>query len=133
MFEAAPCKQHDTDKWFPEDGGNAAEAKKICSGCAYVRECRVAGLAEQHGIWGGQGTRWREHRRDIVRRICGGLGPHQSNKPLWTLYNPTSQRILERVDAGVPLEAAMREAGFSDLEIDRLFSDLAEGENDAAA
>ena len=63
--EKALCSEHDPDLWFPEErsGNNklwsrtpeAMKARKICSECPAMMECRNYALAYSglSGIWGG--------------------------------------------------------------------------------
>jgi WhiB family redox-sensing transcriptional regulator len=60
----AACRQSDDpDMFFPETKGKAASAhaKKICSRCPVIEECRQYSLAsqEKHGVWGGNSERER--------------------------------------------------------------------------
>jgi hypothetical protein len=59
----ALCAQADPDAWFPEQGQNSHDAKRICNGdprngaapCPIRARCLEVALArhEQHGIYGG--------------------------------------------------------------------------------
>jgi len=49
--------------FFPERGANANKAKATCAGCPVATECGAAGLLDDHGIWGGQSQRDRQHTR----------------------------------------------------------------------
>jgi WhiB family redox-sensing transcriptional regulator len=70
----ALCAQSDGDAWFPEQGQDARQAKRVCNGdlrtgaapCPIRARCLEVALArhERHGIWGGLS----EHER---RRISG--------------------------------------------------------------
>jgi WhiB family redox-sensing transcriptional regulator len=57
------CAEVDPEAWFPEKGGSAAPAKKICRGCPVVQECLEYALTNDivWGIWGA--TSPKERRR----------------------------------------------------------------------
>jgi WhiB family transcriptional regulator, redox-sensing transcriptional regulator len=61
--ERALCAETDPEAFFPEKGGSAREAKRICTGCEVRAECLEYALAndERFGIWGGLSER--ERRR----------------------------------------------------------------------
>lgn len=64
------CAQTDPDAFFPEKGGSARGAKRICSGCEVRAECLEYALArdERFGIWGGLSERERRRlKRDEPR------------------------------------------------------------------
>jgi WhiB family transcriptional regulator, redox-sensing transcriptional regulator len=59
--EDAACSQTDPELWFPDRGQSAKMAKKICSNCPVLWDCRIYSLSERlehgptglDGIWGG--------------------------------------------------------------------------------
>lgn len=67
--ELALCSQIDPELFFPEKGGSAREAKRICTRCEVRAECLAYALAhaERFGIWGGLSERERR-RLDHGRR-----------------------------------------------------------------
>lgn len=68
--EEAVCRQVDIgDMFFPEKGGSAAEAKRICAGCPVASECLEFALAKQErfGIWGGYTAR---ERRRMLKGVA---------------------------------------------------------------
>ena len=60
----ALCAQVDPELWFPEKGGSAAPAKRICFACPVRIECLSYALetGQDDGIWGG-------HTRESLRQI----------------------------------------------------------------
>lgn len=68
----AACASPDVNPeiFFPEGGGQAREARKICGGCDVKVECLTEALqhGERHGIWGSLG---RGERRALRRRFLG--------------------------------------------------------------
>lgn len=67
--ERALCAQTDPEAFFPDKGGSAYEAKKICGRCEVKDECLAWALGhnERFGIWGGLSER---ERRAIQRRAA---------------------------------------------------------------
>lgn len=63
----APCRSADPDVFFPEsmDDEDAAEARRICSGCPLTQECLAYAQErpEPAGIWGGLTPAQRARRR----------------------------------------------------------------------
>lgn len=61
----ALCAQTDPDAFFPEKGGNARDAKKVCAGCDVRAQCLQYALEheEKHGLWGGLTERERRKLR----------------------------------------------------------------------
>lgn len=59
----ALCAQVDPEIFFPEKGGSAHAAKKICDRCEVRDQCLAEALdrGESFGIWGGLSER--ERRR----------------------------------------------------------------------
>jgi WhiB family redox-sensing transcriptional regulator len=49
----ALCLQVDPEMFFVDKGGDTRPAKRICASCSFVAECRVFGMGEQYGIYGG--------------------------------------------------------------------------------
>lgn len=66
------CREVDPELWFPEKGGTAAPAKKICDGCDVKAECLQWGLDNRirFGVLGGKTPR---ERRQIL--IDAGIDP----------------------------------------------------------
>lgn len=65
----ARCQYTDSALFFPEKGGSAREAKKVCGGCEVRAECLDWALENrmQYGIWGGLSGR---ERRQIWREAA---------------------------------------------------------------
>ncbi|MEU9119124.1 WhiB family transcriptional regulator [Streptomyces sp. NPDC048506] len=53
--ESAMCAQTDPERFFPELGGTAAAARKVCAQCQVRAECLDYALRknEPYGVWGG--------------------------------------------------------------------------------
>jgi len=65
----ASCREFDPDEWFPEVGGNARAAKRICADCPVRVECLEYALEGfEWGVWGGLSTQ--ERRRLKARRAA---------------------------------------------------------------
>jgi hypothetical protein len=116
LFEEAACKDLNVNIFFPESDGN--EAKDICRDCSYIRECRIFGMMEEFGVWGGLSRRGRKNHRAIVRRV---LGVTRSNASLTAMYLPLQKSILEEVDNGSSLEEAMLKRGFTEEDMSIIF------------
>lgn len=61
--ERALCRETDPEAFFPEQGGAAAPAKRVCAVCLVRAECLTYALDndERFGVWGGLSER--ERRR----------------------------------------------------------------------
>jgi WhiB family redox-sensing transcriptional regulator len=57
----ALCARVDYELFFPEKGGSARDAKKVCARCPVQEQCLNAALSngESFGIWGGYTERER--------------------------------------------------------------------------
>ena len=57
------CAETDPEAFYPEKGGSAREAKRVCTHCTVRAECLSYALAhdERFGVWGGLSER--ERRR----------------------------------------------------------------------
>lgn len=68
--ELALCAQTSPDDFYPEKGGSAAEAKKVCGRCEVKSECLAYALShdERFGIWGGLTERERRKLKRVARR-----------------------------------------------------------------
>ena len=62
----ALCAQVDPEAFFPEKGGSAKAAKRICQSCDVAAQCLAYAMAndERFGIWGGKSER---ERRRLLR------------------------------------------------------------------
>lgn len=50
----ALCAQTDLDLFFPEKGGQAAPAKRLCAACPVREACLAVALEHRElGVWGG--------------------------------------------------------------------------------
>lgn len=69
-YEAAVCASVDGELWFPEQGSNSREAKKICAACPVSGLCLDWALenGERFGVWGGKSER--ERRKLTGPRRC---------------------------------------------------------------
>jgi WhiB family redox-sensing transcriptional regulator len=70
--DSAPCAESDPEAWFPEKGGTAVPAKRICARCEVKEECLRYALEHeiQFGVWGGLSS---DERRPLL-----GLVPKNS-------------------------------------------------------
>lgn len=82
--ERAACRGMDVRIFYPDEGQQGLEAKRICARCPVRQACLDHAIAEreEHGIWGGiaiksrQRQRWRVNsaarernvRRSLVER-----------------------------------------------------------------
>ncbi|MFE6738656.1 WhiB family transcriptional regulator [Streptomyces tubercidicus] len=64
--ESAMCAQTDPERFYPELGGTAAAARKVCAQCVVRAECLDYALRnnELYGVWGGL---TRQERRRMQR------------------------------------------------------------------
>jgi WhiB family transcriptional regulator, redox-sensing transcriptional regulator len=71
--EKALCAQANPEAFFPDKGGSAAAAKRVCRACPVAAECLEFALAgnERFGVWGGLSERERRRiKGDSVPRRC---------------------------------------------------------------
>ncbi len=68
--ERALCAQTDPEAFYPDKGGSARQAKKVCSDCPVTAQCLQWALdkGEHWGIWGGLSERERRHLRRFGQR-----------------------------------------------------------------
>lgn len=68
----AACAETDPDAFFPDRGGSAHEAKRVCSSCDVAEQCLNYALDhdQNFGVWGGMTPpeRHRLARRDTLLR-----------------------------------------------------------------
>jgi len=60
------CAETDPEAFYPEKGGSAREAKRVCTHCTVRAECLSYALAhdERFGVWGGLSERERRRMRN---------------------------------------------------------------------
>lgn len=65
-MDGASCASVDPELWFPENGRNPKDARKICARCPVAAQCREYALTnnERFGIWGNTSER---DRRKILK------------------------------------------------------------------
>lgn len=81
--------------YLPEGSGTAdKEIKKLCSTCPVRFHCAVAGLAEDHGHWGGVAPDARKQwRKDLnLSAWAGSVGGHESR---YQRYLPWLRRVFD--------------------------------------
>jgi len=73
--EQARCRGVDPRVFYPERGGSASPARRLCSSCGVRLECLEYALLmnERFGIWGGMSE---QERRALRARLArwGGAG-----------------------------------------------------------
>jgi WhiB family redox-sensing transcriptional regulator len=73
FYRQAACAGAPVDLFFPDptrpDARDMEQARAICAGCPVREACLAAGIAEDHGIWGGLTPR---ERRVLRREQRGG-------------------------------------------------------------
>lgn len=80
--ERAACRGA-TDVMYPADvtpgskgrGSDYVSALAVCASCPVVDECRAAGAAERHGVWGATTPKQRFPRRSVARAARGAGRP----------------------------------------------------------
>jgi WhiB family redox-sensing transcriptional regulator len=65
------CAETDPEAFFPEKGGSATDAKKVCARCEVQQACLEWALTtdERYGVWGGHSERERrklKKKRSVV-------------------------------------------------------------------
>jgi WhiB family redox-sensing transcriptional regulator len=103
------CAQTDPEAFHPPASFQGNDAKRVCSGCDFLDECReYAVWYDLEGIWGGTTAGWRKKER--VRR---GLAPLSADRPGKTL----SEQIRE--SPGVPADDLAKQLGCNPRTIQR--------------
>jgi WhiB family redox-sensing transcriptional regulator len=66
------CAQTDPDSFFPDKGGSAREAKRVCLNCPVREECLQYALEhnERWGVWGGETERARRRMQIEKRNVA---------------------------------------------------------------
>lgn len=69
-MQEAICAQVDPEMFYPEQGGSAAEAKRICQGCPVRQVCLEFALrnGERFGVFGGVSER--DRRKMLKERAA---------------------------------------------------------------
>lgn len=77
----APCSTTDLEAFFPEKGGTARDAKRVCAGCDIRERCLQYAMDrdERFGVWGGFSER--ERRRLKRGEVVAFKIPKQALKP----------------------------------------------------
>lgn len=65
--EQAVCRSVDAETFFPTDSNLVHHAKRVCRGCPVIDYCRIQGIGERAGVFGGIGAK----ERDAMRRSMG--------------------------------------------------------------
>jgi WhiB family redox-sensing transcriptional regulator len=111
--DLALCAETDPEIFFPEKGGSAAQAKKVCSECGVQPECLQDALDnnEQFGIWGGLSE---QDRRALARQPspvhrCPYHALEMSGGPV--LYHCPARHSVTAADLQEAAEATMMQRG----------------------
>lgn len=65
------CKGMDASIFYKEEkDADYSEARAVCARCPVQVDCLMAGMGEQHGIWGGLSVRERRRYRRVLRIIA---------------------------------------------------------------
>lgn len=68
--DRALCAQTDPEAFYPEKGGSARAAKRVCAACEVIGECLEWALIPgnaPYGVWGGLAE---NERRKLKRRTA---------------------------------------------------------------
>lgn len=120
-MEQASCRGLNNDTFFPNDNGQGVEYSAVyrtCYDCPVKMQCRVAGIGERDGIWGGASISERRLYRRIITPIVPGIGGFQWDEPM----NEWTQAVLERNNNGTDLTEALMDAGLTRSEVDALYA-----------
>jgi len=71
-MEFALCAQVDPEIFFPDKGGRAEPAKRICRACPVRAQCLDYAMGgDDFGVWGGMTERERRTlKRDMRRKVA---------------------------------------------------------------
>jgi WhiB family redox-sensing transcriptional regulator len=118
----ASCYGLMDDTFFPADNGKGAEFNtvyRVCYDCPVKMMCRVAGIGERDGIWGGASPTERQVYRRFVTPLIPDLTSYEWDERIraWT------DAVLYRVDyRGMDLTDSLAQGGLGQHEIDTLFA-----------
>ncbi len=106
--EEGVCASVDPEVWFPPQGGNHADAKRVCGRCPVAQECLDYALAtdEEYGVWGGAS------RLDRERMAAGAIPPVP---PPWRKEDKAHEADVPGIDPSKP-----RPLNLSDIIADSL-------------
>ncbi len=79
----AACASVGPDPFFPDTttasrGDGYRVARRICDQCPVWRECRMVGMTEQYGLWGGMNAKERQAARNVGGLIPEGVSGNDS-------------------------------------------------------
>lgn len=120
-MEQASCRAMNNDMFFPADNGEGAEYSAVyrtCFECPVKMQCRVAGIGEKHGIWGGSSPTERRAYRNYVTPLLPNLAAYDWDDRIreWT------DAVLYRSDHGTDLVQALLDAGLSKFGVQAVFA-----------
>lgn len=110
--DRAECLGYDLDTLMYPDQVNPhpylrEATSRWCAKCPVVRECRIAGLAEEYGVWGGLTPSTRKRLRT---RLGFTITPRQA------------RLLLDRADESGDLEGELLAFGMFPEQIEDIFS-----------
>lgn len=97
--------------FFPDDNGSGAPLSAVyrtCYECPVRMECRVAGIAEEDGIWGNSSPKERRPVRQLLRPSF-----YRHTKDRTDDARDWSDTVLYDVDRGMDLVTALQKHGAS--------------------
>jgi WhiB family redox-sensing transcriptional regulator len=105
-MDEALCAQTDPDMFFPEKGGSARSAKRVCASCDVREQCLDYALAtgQTEGVWGGLTPR----QRRATGRFIAQPNPRvdYAEVALWVERGFDDQEVAAKV--GCAPETVMR-------------------------
>ena len=117
----ASCYGLMDDTFFPDVNGDGAELSamyRTCFDCPVKLMCRVAGIGEKSGIWGGSSPTERQAYRNIVSAIIPNISSYEWYDQLraWT------DRVLDRAERGMDLAESLKRSGLDEYGVAAVFA-----------
>lgn len=109
----ASCYGLMDDTFFPANNGEGAELSAVyrtCFDCPVKLMCRVAGIGEKDGIWGGSSPTERRVYRNFVTPLIPNLTSYEWDEQIraWT------DRVLDRAERGMDLVVSLQRSGLGE-------------------
>jgi WhiB family redox-sensing transcriptional regulator len=86
--EASLCAQTDAAAFFPEVGGRATAARRVCAACPVRMDCLLDALAHRDVTFGVRGGLTPTQRRALLQRAEREGSRGSTPRPRWASSRP---------------------------------------------